>query len=127
MGWFLVCIIFTILYYILLWKTNVDDGFAIGIGLITFGLALILLASMIISGFADAKDYQSHYKTYQELSTYISTVEDIEPSKYEEISVYNADIYTAKNEGFMTKYLHNPLLKELPYIEGTGMEVIEEG
>lgn len=72
------------------------------------------------------KEYQEKYSQYTVIEHYLEEHDEIEPYVYKEIVDYNSTVCAAKNEGFMTKGLHNKYYKKLPYIEKDGIVLFEE-
>lgn len=128
MGWLIVGIALLIIGFSIAIYEDFEDGSGV---FILPGILITVILSIIIidTSVNQYQDYQSHYETYVQISNRVESTETSifdDDELMEDIKNYNDDIYEAKNEGFMTKFLHNKRLKDLDYIEIEGFIIDKE-
>lgn len=131
MGWLIIGILFLVLSIVLLVTEIDEEGILSGVlmGVSVFVLIFTIIGLLCVNCGKDS-DYNN---MYTERATLIERVNQYENKDYlldeeliDDINYYNSQIHAAKNEGFMTKFLHNPRYKELDYIKVDGIAPIED-
>ena len=129
MGWLIVCDFLIILGIVIISATDDEDvaSFVIPIMVVEIIVAIILIFTTFHfnSNTNQYYQYQQQYEEYIELGERVKQSENVFDDKMllKDIRDYNSSIYAAKNESFMTKYLHNQRYKDLDYIEIEGMKI----